>query len=143
MPGAEHIQSDALAIPFADRSFDLAMSNSVIEHVPDQAKFDAVVMRVGRRIYCQTPSKWFTVEPHYLGLFVHWLPERSFTHFVHHYLTIGCITPFVPETATSQFFDALGQGWIRAQSRALSVPFYDRLPGKCPVVALSKFGFRE
>jgi SAM-dependent methyltransferase len=86
MPGAWHIQANALAVPLRDQSFDLAMSNSVIEHVPDQAKFAAEMMRVGKRLYCQTPSEWFPVEPHYLGLFVHWLPKRFFTHSVHRYL---------------------------------------------------------
>jgi len=100
VPGAEHIEANALAIPLADQSFDLAMSNSVIEHVPDQARFAAEMMRVGRRIYCQTPSKWFPVEPHYLGLFVHWLPERWFTHSIHRYLTIdGIVTK--PDAATT------------------------------------------
>lgn len=93
VPGACHIQANALAVPLRDQSFDLAMSNSVIEHVPDQAKFAAEMMRVGKRLYCQTPSKWFPIEPHYLGLFVHWLPERFFTHSVHRYLTIhGIVT---------------------------------------------------
>jgi SAM-dependent methyltransferase len=85
---ALHIEADALAIPFPDQCFDLAMANSVIEHVPDQVQFAAEMMRVGKRLYCQTPSKWFPIEPHYLGLFVHWLPKRWFTHFCHRYLTI-------------------------------------------------------
>lgn len=99
-PGAWHIQANALAIPLRDQCFDLAMSNSVIEHVPDQAKFASEMMRVGRRIYCQTPSKWCPIEPHYLGLFVHWLPEGWFTHVVHRYLTLhGLVTK--PEAATT------------------------------------------
>jgi hypothetical protein len=88
VPGAEHLEADALDMPLPDQSFDLAMSNSVIEHVSDQAKFAAELMRTGKRIYCQTPSKWFPVEPHCLGLFVHWLPRRCFTYFVYRYLTL-------------------------------------------------------
>jgi hypothetical protein len=64
------------------------MSNSVIEHVTDQAKFASEMLRVGKRVYCQTPAKEFPVEPHCLGLFVHWLPRKWFTHFVHRYLTL-------------------------------------------------------
>jgi hypothetical protein len=50
-------------------------------------------MRVGTRIYCQTPSKWFPIEPHVLTLFIHWLPKPCFTYFVHRYLTVhGWVT---------------------------------------------------
>lgn len=87
-PDAWHIEADALAIPVRDKSFELAMSNSVIEHVPDQARFAAEMMRVGMNLYCQTPSKWFPIEPHYVGLFVHWLPKNWFNHFIHRYLTV-------------------------------------------------------
>lgn len=87
-PNSRYVKADALCIPFPLLSFDLAMSNSVIEHVPDQAKFASEMLRVGKRIYCQTPAKEFPVEPHCLGLFVHWLPRKCFTHFVHRYLTL-------------------------------------------------------
>jgi len=86
--GSRYVQGDGQDIQFPAKSFDLAMSNSVIEHVPDQAKFAAELRRVGKRLYCQTPSYWFPVEPHCLGLFVHWLPKRWFTHFVHRYFTL-------------------------------------------------------
>jgi hypothetical protein len=45
-------------------------------------------MRVGRRVYCQTPNRWFPVEFHFLGLFVHWLPRRWFGYFVHRRMTL-------------------------------------------------------
>jgi len=81
-------QGDALAVPFPEKSFYLAFSNSVIEHVPDQAKFASEMLRLGKRVYCQTPSRWCPIEPHYLTLFFHWLPRRWFTHFVHRWLTL-------------------------------------------------------
>jgi hypothetical protein len=99
--GVQEITGDGCALALPDRSFDLVMSNSVIEHVADHAKFASESLRVGKRLYCQTPSKWFPVEPHYLGLFVHWLPKRFFTHFVHRYLTIaGLLTK--PDAATTE-----------------------------------------
>ena len=88
LPGAVHVEADALDIPFPSWSFDLAMSNSVIEHVTDQARFACEMLRVGKRVYCQTPSKYFPIEPHCLGLFVHWLPKAWFPYFVYRYLTI-------------------------------------------------------
>ena len=86
-----YIFGDARNSGLPDRGFDLAFSNSVIEHVGgfgDQKRFADEMLRLGRRIYCQTPNKWFPVEPHFLGLCVHWLPKKWFNHFVDRYLTL-------------------------------------------------------
>jgi len=90
-PGFEYIAGDGRALAYADGSFDLAFANSVIEHVgtfEDQRRFAREMLRVGRRLYCQTPNRWFPVEFHYLGFFVHWLPRNWFTYFVHRHLTL-------------------------------------------------------
>jgi len=87
-----YVQADARATPFADRTFDLAFSNSAIEHVgglADQRRFASEMLRVGGDIYCQTPNRWFPIEPHHLALFLHWLPEAWFTAGVHRWLTIN------------------------------------------------------
>lgn len=71
------IKGDARNTDFADSSFDLAFSNSVIEHVgtwEDQRAFAKELSRVGKHIYCQTPARWFFFEPHYFTPFVHWFP---------------------------------------------------------------------
>jgi hypothetical protein len=90
-PNFTYLQGDATRMELPDRQFDLAFSNSAIEHVgsfDDQKRFADEMLRVGRRIYCQTPNKWFPVEPHFLGLCVHWLPKKWFNHFVDRYLTL-------------------------------------------------------
>jgi hypothetical protein len=95
-PKSVYVKGSALLVPFPNQEFDLAFSNSVIEHVggiAEQKIFSAEMLRVGRRIYCQTPNKWFPIEPHFMALFVHWLPDRRFTYLIHRYFTIhGIIT---------------------------------------------------
>lgn len=73
----EFVDGDGTSLQYADASFDLVFSNSVIEHVGSfdaQQKFANEMLRVGKRIYCQTPNMWFPVEPHLVAVFIHWLP---------------------------------------------------------------------
>ncbi len=68
---------DGRNMRFADQSFDIVFSNSVIEHVgawKDQQRFAAEVRRVGRQVFVQTPNRWFFIEPHFVAVFVHYLP---------------------------------------------------------------------
>jgi hypothetical protein len=70
---------DARCLAHPDRSFDIAYSNSVIEHLAtfaDQQRFAAEIRRVGRQVFVQTPNRWFFIESHFLTVFVHFLPWR-------------------------------------------------------------------
>ncbi|HZT22052.1 MAG TPA: methyltransferase domain-containing protein [Verrucomicrobiae bacterium] len=69
---------DGCALPFADQSYDIAFSNSVIEHVGSwerQQAFAREIRRVGKSLWVQTPAFACPIEPHYLAPFVHWLPR--------------------------------------------------------------------
>lgn len=71
------ISGDARSLKFVDCSYDIVFSNSVIEHVgtlEDQWSFAREARRVGRKLWIQTPAKECPIEPHYLGLFIHWFP---------------------------------------------------------------------
>jgi hypothetical protein len=63
-------------LPFADQQFDLAFSNSLIEHLPraSRAAFAAEIQRIARGWWVQTPAYSFPVEPHALLPAAHWLP---------------------------------------------------------------------
>jgi predicted SAM-dependent methyltransferase len=72
-----YAEGDGRNMKFEDQSFDIVFSNSVIEHVgtwKDQQRFAAEVRRVGRQVFVQTPNRWFFIEPHFVTVFVHYLP---------------------------------------------------------------------
>ena len=84
-PGLKIIMADGLALPFADKSFDLAVSFAVIEHVgsrEQQRRFVHELCRVGKTICIATPNRWHPLEFHTFLPFVHWLPPSLFRSFL-------------------------------------------------------------
>ena len=69
---------DGSRLPESNQAFDLAMCNSVIEHVTPEHRRQLVdeLRRVARRVCIQTPAKSFPLEPHFLVPFIQWLPRR-------------------------------------------------------------------
>ena len=86
---------DGCRLPFADRSFELAFSNSVIEHVGSaeaQRHFAREVERVSQAYWVQTPNRLFPVEQHLLTPFIHWLPAPWQRVLVPHVTVWGMLT---------------------------------------------------
>lgn len=78
---AKHATGVALGVgetlPFPEDSFDLVLSNEVIEHVVDDAQYAAEMVRVtrpGGRLVVFCPNRWYPVEQH--GVF--WKGEYHF-----------------------------------------------------------------
>jgi len=63
-----YVEGDACNLNmFKDDEFEVSFSNSVIEHVGDDNKilsFADEAQRISRKIWVQTPSKYFPLEPH-------------------------------------------------------------------------------
>lgn len=89
------ITGEATRLPFADASFDIAFSNSVIEHMTTwerQQAFASEARRVAGKLWIQTPARCFPVEPHVLAPFFQYLPKH-FQARIARYLTLwGLLT---------------------------------------------------
>ncbi|MEW6157499.1 MAG: methyltransferase domain-containing protein [Verrucomicrobiota bacterium] len=69
---------DGCCLTFADQSYDIGFSNSVIEHVGSwerQQQFAREIRRVAKKVWVQTPAYECFFEPHYMTPFVHYLPK--------------------------------------------------------------------
>lgn len=72
---------------YGDDAFDVVVSNSVIEHLPTpelQARMASEARRVGKRVYLQTPNRYFPLEPHFLFPFFGILPTRVRAFLLQH-----------------------------------------------------------
>ncbi|WP_172969561.1 class I SAM-dependent methyltransferase [Rhodanobacter sp. T12-5] len=75
-------QVHGTTLPYPDHSFDLIVSNHVIEHVGDRnaqlhhLKEIRRVLKIDGLIYLAVPNKWRIIEPHYRLPLLSWLPQR-------------------------------------------------------------------
>ena len=85
-PGVRFVAASGLALPFADRTFEVVHCSAVIEHVGSferQCILIAECCRVARRsVFMTTPNRWFPIEFHTVLPLVHWLPKPAFRHLM-------------------------------------------------------------
>jgi len=66
-PLVKLVQADGTNLPFADKSFDIVFSGSVLEHVGSrerQRKFISEALRVGKKVFITVPDSHFPIELH-------------------------------------------------------------------------------
>lgn len=86
--GYRYHQVHDTQLPFADQSFDVVLTNHVIEHVGDENAQCAHlaelyrVLRPGGVGYLAVPNRWMLVEPHYKLAFLSWLPHAWRTPYL-------------------------------------------------------------
>ncbi len=71
-------------LPFTDKSFDIAYSNAVLEHVGSKQAREEIIAelkRVAKKIYISVPNRWFPVEHHTAIPLLHYWP-KMFRAFV-------------------------------------------------------------
>lgn len=68
-------------LPFANASFDVVLTNHVIEHVGAAEAQHQHLLEIARVLkpdgigYLAVPNRWMVVEPHYHLAFLSWLPH--------------------------------------------------------------------
>ncbi|TAN18160.1 MAG: class I SAM-dependent methyltransferase [Rhodanobacter sp.] len=86
--GYRYHQVHDTGLPFANQSFDVVLSNHVIEHVGDEQAQRAHLAELRRVVrsdgvgYLAVPNRWMLVEPHYKLVFLSWLPHAWRTQYL-------------------------------------------------------------
>lgn len=105
LPPIQPVVGDGCKLDYADASFDIVFSNSVIEHLgsfANQQAFAGEARRVGRKLWIQTPAKGFFIEPHLLAPFIHYFPVAIQRRLIRRFTLWGLTTK--PSPAQVQAF---------------------------------------
>lgn len=118
------------SLPFEDDSFDVVVSNHVIEHVGEADSQMAHLMGVRRVLrpqgmaYLAVPNRWMLLEPHFRLPFLSWFPQRVADAYVRaagrgqHY---DCRP--LSSRAIERMIERAGFDWQHHTGRALRLTF--------------------
>ena len=76
------IKVEGIKLPFPDNSFDIIITNHVIEHVGSKSEQLTHIKEIKRVLalngecYLAVPNRWMLTEPHYGLKFLSWLPKK-------------------------------------------------------------------
>ena len=82
--GYRYVEVTGPELPFPDNSFNVVVSNQVIEHMTCQTEHLAEIQRVLKPdgiFYLAMPNKYSVIEPHFKMPFLSWMP-RSFANML-------------------------------------------------------------
>jgi ubiquinone/menaquinone biosynthesis C-methylase UbiE len=80
--GYEFRLTTGVALPFSGASFDVVVSNHVVEHVGARTDQQVHLREIARVLapdgvgYLATPTRWAVVEPHFKVPLLSWVPRR-------------------------------------------------------------------
>lgn len=80
------LQADGVRLPFPDNSFDVIVCTQVYEHLTQAENLPEEVWRVlkpGGLCFFSGPNKLWPIEPHYGLPFLHWLPPKVASLYLH------------------------------------------------------------
>lgn len=86
--GYEFLRVEDVELPFAAGSFDVIITNHVIEHVGDYSAQNRHLAEIRRVIkprgigYLAVPNRWMLTEPHYQLRFLSWWPRAWRTPYL-------------------------------------------------------------
>jgi SAM-dependent methyltransferase len=150
---------DSTDLPFADASFDVVITNHVIEHVGDKtaqaAHLDEIkrVLAPGGVVYLAVPSRWMLVEPHYRLAFLSWWPHSWRSAYVRllgrgdfydceplttrEIVSLARRTGFVAENVSVRGFRATldiegDKGWLARVVSRIPDPWLERMAPAMP-----------
>lgn len=103
------VKGDGRQLDYNNNSFDIIFSNSVIEHVgtfADQVRFANETLRVGKKVWIQTPAREFFIEQHTLTPFFHYLLKKFQKRLMKNFTIWGLIGRLTQKQC-EEFLDSL------------------------------------
>ena len=111
-PGVLLVRADAASLPLAAASFDVAVLNEVLEHVPDQRRVLSELWRVLRpagRLVLMSPNRLYPFETHGVRLRANGRRLPAHTPFV----------PYVPLALGTRVFEYWARNYWPRELRTL------------------------